>query len=626
MLLHSVVKSMWILNNAFFRCFMGAALFLIRSLYGNLVSDPFNYSLGSDTDITTVSGSAWTTKSSGSNKVFGTSANDLYYDYANSGTFEDVQIDLGGSYNGGDMLYYAFDFTGSTLRSGTQSYFYFQDPSGPYSRGRFYAKPLTSNTFQVGVGTVSETIMSTDSFNNNDSYRIVVGYQADNATGSKLWANNKNSLDSSIVLATGSNTNNATVSKFVINHLDSAEVRIDNFIVSNSWSEAAKVYTYNFDGSGTFSTATNWTENKIDSESTQLNFGSSISSDSTVTVNTDITTGNFNIDDNNNYTISPSSSESLLFSNLSSDPVLKIDNNNGNGAHTIHLPIVISNHLTVENNSNGNFTLTGNITNSNSKVVTYQGSGDTIISGSMSNGFITKAGSGNLIINNSSTHTGPTNINNGALYVNNSSGSGTGTGRVLVNNGGTLGGEGSFTGRLESRSGSFLSPGSNANSIGSLRVGLVDMLVGTYIWQLSDANDAGNSSSAGSSWDSISFSGTLDMSNFTPGQVTIDIQNLDGSYRFPQGANLFADSSNTGNHGESFNIMTGNITHFSASYFNLNSNGMALTNWNIQYSNGAIWLSYNAVPEASTFFTLLITLIGLIFIIIKRKFQKFEND
>jgi hypothetical protein len=37
-------------------------------------------------------------------------------------------------------------------------------------------------------------------------------------------------------------------------------------------------------------------------------------------------------------------------------------------------------------------------------------------------------------------------------------------------------------------------------------------------------------------------------------------------------------------------------------------------------------LSYNAVPEASTFFTLLITLIGLIFIIIKRKFQKFEND
>jgi autotransporter-associated beta strand protein len=81
-------------------------------------------------------------------------------------------------------------------------------------------------------------------------------------------------------------------------------------------------------------------------------------------------------------------------------------------------------------------------------------------------GSLTKTGPGTLIFSVLQSHTGGTIVNDGTLLVNNASGSGTGTGDVLVN-GGTLGGSGSIAGSVTVNGGS-VAPG---NSPGVLTIG-----------------------------------------------------------------------------------------------------------------------------------------------------------
>lgn len=78
-----------------------------------------------------------------------------------------------------------------------------------------------------------------------------------------------------------------------------------------------------------------------------------------------------------------------------------------------------------------------------------------------------KSGSGTFTLSktNGNTYANGTTINGGTLLVNNITGSGTGTGDVAVNTGGTLGGTGSIAGNVAVNAGGALAPGA---SIGTL--------------------------------------------------------------------------------------------------------------------------------------------------------------
>ena len=97
--------------------------------------------------------------------------------------------------------------------------------------------------------------------------------------------------------------------------------------------------------------------------------------------------------------------------------------------------------------------------------VTFNGviSSNTAVAGSAV--VLRKIGSGTLTLNGASTFTGGTTVEAGALLVNNSTGSGTGSGDLLIAGGATLGGAGYIGSATTLEDFAILSPG---NSVGTL--------------------------------------------------------------------------------------------------------------------------------------------------------------
>jgi autotransporter-associated beta strand protein len=93
---------------------------------------------------------------------------------------------------------------------------------------------------------------------------------------------------------------------------------------------------------------------------------------------------------------------------------------------------------------------------------TFSGSG--CLGGGMT---LTKTNAGILTLNGTNTYTGGTTVNGGTLLVNNTTGSGVGSGAVVVASGGTLGGGGVIGGPVTINSGGFFAPG---NPVGTLTV------------------------------------------------------------------------------------------------------------------------------------------------------------
>jgi autotransporter-associated beta strand protein len=97
---------------------------------------------------------------------------------------------------------------------------------------------------------------------------------------------------------------------------------------------------------------------------------------------------------------------------------------------------------------------------------------DMQVSAVVSNGGLVKTGLGTMELTGANKYAGGTTISNGILRVNNATGSGTGTGAVTIETGGTLGGTGSVSGLLTVKAGGTLSPG---NSVGTLQLGSLDL-------------------------------------------------------------------------------------------------------------------------------------------------------
>lgn len=106
---------------------------------------------------------------------------------------------------------------------------------------------------------------------------------------------------------------------------------------------------------------------------------------------------------------------------------------------------------------NANSVVTLNLAGAGSGVVTISGA---ILNGAGNRDYaIDKAGTSSFVLSGVNTYAGGTTVDAGSLFINNSAGSGTGSAAVLVNNGGTLGGNGSISGPLFVVSGGNLAPG-----------------------------------------------------------------------------------------------------------------------------------------------------------------------
>lgn len=193
--------------------------------------------------------------------------------------------------------------------------------------------------------------------------------------------------------------------------------------------------------------------------------------------------------------------------------------------------------------------------------------GTATLSGVVSGTTFTKGGAGVLVLSNNNTYTGLTTVGAGTLRINNSTGSGTGSGDVLVDAGATLAGGGFIDGSVVLNG--ILVPG---NSIGTLTVG------GNVTWNGNAANAWQFELGAANAADRLVVGG-----DFLKGGTELDFV-----YDFQSGASsgVFVLVEWTG---------TTDFTADDFSYVNLSS-GLTGT-----FTINGKQLEFTAVPEPSTY-------------------------
>ena len=141
---------------------------------------------------------------------------------------------------------------------------------------------------------------------------------------------------------------------------------------------------------------------------------------------------------------------------------------------------------------------------------------DSVVAGT--NG-MTKAGAGTLTLGGANTYSGATEVNAGTLVVDGSANNSS----VSVNNGGTLSGSGSVGG-IVINFGGTISPGSSGPGELSASGNVEWLGGGNYNWQIYDTTLP-----AGTGWDLVSATGTVDLSALTVGsEFNINLWSLSG--------------------------------------------------------------------------------------------------
>lgn len=159
----------------------------------------------------------------------------------------------------------------------------------------------------------------------------------------------------------------------------------------------------------------------------------------------------------------------------------------------------------------------GAITNSAAPIatLTIASEDDQVYDGSLGVGLrLVKEGAGTLTLNGPSSHDGGTFINGGSLWVNNTTGSGTGSGPVMVAAGTRIGGDGNIGGLL--RVDGTVVPGDDG-SADTLRAASLELHSGAHLQFDLDADSASS--------DLLAVSGAVSLP-LAAGSVFLDINNL----------------------------------------------------------------------------------------------------
>ncbi|MGB0154731.1 MAG: autotransporter-associated beta strand repeat-containing protein [Verrucomicrobiales bacterium] len=221
--------------------------------------------------------------------------------------------------------------------------------------------------------------------------------------------------------------------------------------------------------------------------------------------------------------------------------------------------------------------------------------------GTAGNGALTTGGAGTLVLAGNNAFTGGTTVTSGTLLVNNTAGSGTGTGAVVVNSNATIGGSGAIGGAT-TISGAHSAGGSLAKTSVAQQTLSGDLTYNsgaTVSWDLI----ANSSSNPGTDFDQFAVGGALDFSgptsidlNFDGGTVdwTDSFWDADQTWTIFSGATSLTNANNLSILAEDWEDANGVLF----------STARALPNeasFSIGASGNSIILTFNAVPEPSTF-------------------------
>jgi autotransporter-associated beta strand protein len=222
-----------------------------------------------------------------------------------------------------------------------------------------------------------------------------------------------------------------------------------------------------------------------------------------------------------------------------------------------------------------------------------------IISGA---GGIVKAGAQTMILAAANTYAGPTNVEAGRLLVNGQTGSdsGTGTGAVSVQSGGTLGGNGRIGGAVTINAGGILAPGTTT-ATPTLTVGSTVAVNGIYAVNFFGTAAADFGALAGQG--AVTYGGAGSSVALNLGTVTVaDLRNAVGigntrNYTIVQSTGTIS--------GAFGNAATSGPIDFT-------SFGFDTSEWTITYGSNQTVLSFTPVPEPMTMLAIGLAGTGLI--------------
>lgn len=257
--------------------------------------------------------------------------------------------------------------------------------------------------------------------------------------------------------------------------------------------------------------------------------------------------------------------------------------------------------LVVSGTQNGTFGGTisdGAVSASNQVRLTKGGSSTLTLTGTNTYTGTTTVSAGTLLVANTGviSNTSTVAVSAGARFINNSNA--TRTGAIVLNGSGTgsraiLGGTSTVGVALTlDNLGDTLSPG---NSPGTLPLSVSQTWTSfTYEWETNDFTGT----LAGTDFDQITIAGTLTLDGSA---YALDIISLTG-------LNVVGDIANFSETNRTWTILTasGGITGFDSSEWSLLTNQFTSSpawegNWTLGQSGNSLVLSYNAVPEPSTY-------------------------